>query len=295
MATSKHRNYVFTIQADEEQETTWPLAQECPVPQHDAIKYLMCQVERAPTTGQLHLQGFVVFRAPRTMASAERVLGGHAHLDVMHGTVDENELYCSKDESRVRGPWTLGERPVGTGKRTDWTTVKDLIKAGTPDSAVYEQFPHLANCSKGVDTLRQVLGPKAPHVRDVRVIVLWGLPGTGKSHRARMTYPDAYVITGKYFEGKSFDQYRDEEVLICDEFRDTEWPVTFVNAMLDKWKLTLQCRYANKYARWTTVIIISNLDPHGFYEMDPAFARRVKDRIVLIEDWNNPEINLMTF
>lgn len=295
MAASRHRGYVFTIHANEEQEDTWPVADECPLELHDAVKYLVCQVERAPTTGKLHLQGFLYLNHPRTMSSVERILGGHAHIEVMHGTVEENELYCQKEESRVRGPWTLGEKPPGHGKRTDWVSVRDLIKKGTSDAELYDQFPHMANCCRGVDKLRQCLSPPVAYVRDVRVIVLWGAPGTGKSHRARTTYPDAYCITGKYSDGKSFDQYNGEKVLILDEFRDLEWPGTTVNALLDKWKLSLTCRYNNKYALWDTVIIISNQNPATMFMEDAAFQRRINGRTVHIVDRDNPEINLMTF
>lgn len=292
---SRSRNWCFTIQADEEAETTWPVAESCPIEIPERSRFLMCQVERAPTTGKLHLQGFCCFEHAIQMNTACRLLGGHAHIEPMRGSVGDNEIYCGKEDSRVNGPWRIGNAPVEQGKRTDWHTVRDQIKEGVSDDVIYERYPHLANCSRGVDTLRKCLGPKPPSFRDVRCVLLWGPPGTGKSHRARTTYPDAFCITGAYHEGKSFDQYNAEPVLILDEFRDMEWPNTFVNALLDKWKLVLTCRYNNKYAAWNTVIIISNDNPELFWGGSPSFVRRITGRCIEILGWHEPEINIETF
>lgn len=288
------KNWVFTIHANEVDTETWPVANECPIQPPSGYKFMMCQVERAPTTGRLHLQGFVCFCRSIGRARVCKLLGGHCFVDIMRGRVSDNELYCGKDETKVRGPWTFGQAPQ-QGKRTDWARVKELSALGKSEEEIYTEAPHLANCSRGVDKLRQLFGPKPAPYRNVRVIVLWGSPGTGKSHRGRITYPDAYVVTGKYYEGKSFDGYNGELQLILDEWRDTEWPITFMNALLDKWKLQLTCRYQNKYAFWDTVIIMTNDNPENAYLADPSFQRRIRDRIIHVTSIEEPEINLVTF
>ena len=289
------KNFVFTINADEEQSATWPLADECPIEPPEGYRYMLCQVEAAPTTGQIHLQGFIVFeRNQRVGRVAAMEPFRHAHVEVMKGTVKSNEEYCSKDESRIKGPWRFGDIPV-QGRRTDWADVKEMIASGKSRKEVYTEAPHLANCCRGVETLYEHFGPTPTLTRDVRVCVLWGGTGVGKSHRARTCYPDAYVITGKYYEGKSFDQYRGETELILDEWRHGEWPLTFMNAVLDKWKLSIQCRYQNKYAMWTTVVICTNEDPTVAYSRDPCFQRRISERIIQIIDQDNPNVDLKTF
>lgn len=289
------KNFTFTIQATEEQEVTWPLAEECPIEPPDSYRYMMCQIERAPTTGKLHLQGFICFeRNKRAGAVARMPEFQHAHIEVMRGTVKQNEEYCSKEDSKVKGPWRFGDAPA-QGKRTDWAEVKTMISQGKTRTEVYSEAPHLANCCRGIETLYEHFSPAVPLTRDVRVCVLTGATGTGKSHRARTSYPDAYVITGKYYEGKSFDQYRGEATLILDEWRNGEWPLTFMNAILDKWKLSLQCRYQNKWAAWTTVILCTNEDPDAAYSRDPCFHRRIEDRIIHVIDQQNPDVDLKTF
>lgn len=290
------KNWVFTIHANEVDETVWPVSHDCPIDPPAGYKFMMCQVERAPTTGKLHIQGFMCMTRAIGMRRACQILGGHCHVEIMRGRIEDNELYCGKDETQVRGPWKFGTPPQ-QGKRTDWAAVKELCALGKSEEEIYTEAPHLANCCRGVDKLRTLFGPKPPTYRDVRVIVMYGAPGTGKSHRGRITYPDAYCITGKYHEGKSFDGYTCERCLILDEWRDWEWPLTFMNSVLDKWKLMLQCRYNNKYAQWDTVIVITNDRPDYVYAADasaPSFQRRIKDRVFEIRSIDDPEINLLT-
>ena len=41
----------------------------------------------------------------------------------------------------------------------------------------------------------------------------WGVPGAGKSHYVRRTYPDAYIKS----QNKWFDGYQGEKVIILDD------------------------------------------------------------------------------
>ena len=201
------KNFVFTINADEAQTVDWPLAENCPIEPPEGYRYMVCQVESAPTTGHIHLQGFIVFEKNHRVGAVARMDPfKHAHIEVMKGSVKQNEEYCEKEESRIKGPWKFGDAPA-QGRRTDWAQTKEMIASGKSREEIYTEAPHLANCCRGVETLFHHFAPKPALTRDVRVIVLWGASGVGKSHRARTSYPDAYVITGKFYEGKSFDQY----------------------------------------------------------------------------------------
>lgn len=88
------------------------------------------QLERAPDTGRLHIQGFVVFPKNMRLAALKK-LSATAHWELMRGTVEESEAYCSKEESRAAGyaPRTWGVRPVSNqGARTD---IDDAVACAT--------------------------------------------------------------------------------------------------------------------------------------------------------------------
>lgn len=75
-------------------------------------EYMVCQIEKAPTTGQLHIQGYIWFQSARTLQSVKNKIkewcGIEAHLEKARGSPQQNKDYCTKEESRVDGPWEMG-------------------------------------------------------------------------------------------------------------------------------------------------------------------------------------------
>lgn len=63
MTATKSRNWVFTLMPDKDEN--WLIVDApCPIAAWmDAfagkVDYLVCQIEKAPTTGQVHLQGYI--------------------------------------------------------------------------------------------------------------------------------------------------------------------------------------------------------------------------------------------
>jgi hypothetical protein len=74
-------------------------------------EYSIFQLERAPTTGQLHLQGYMRFKNARAFNSV-RALHNGMHIEAAKGSVADNITYCSKSDSRVSGPWSTGIPPA---------------------------------------------------------------------------------------------------------------------------------------------------------------------------------------
>jgi len=103
--------WCFTLQADEEkgEHLQWLTASVRDPPLHWAdkqyFKYMMYQVERAPETGKVHLQGFLCFTNKVSLAMLKRVYSKTAHWELSRGTLAQNIEYCSKDKTRVVGPF----------------------------------------------------------------------------------------------------------------------------------------------------------------------------------------------
>jgi len=75
------------------------------------------QEEMAPTTKRLHLQGRVKLKQKMSRNSFCAILRDHGVIRPIHVEPEfkekESELYCCKEESRVRGPWAWPPRYVG--------------------------------------------------------------------------------------------------------------------------------------------------------------------------------------
>ena len=71
-------------------------------------EYGMRQLEKCPSSGKLHWQGFCVFKDAKTITSVIR-MGRDAlypydptiHWEIAKGNLEQNEKYCSKVETRA--------------------------------------------------------------------------------------------------------------------------------------------------------------------------------------------------
>ena len=307
---SRNRNWCFTLQASSEagQDVTWATpGVPCPVGSwldSGDVLYLVCQLERAPETGKLHLQGYLQLKNPKGLGGLKKI-SPEAHWELRRGTHEQARDYCKKSESRVNGPWELGHEKNEQGKRNDWAAVSEKAAQGCTRKQILLDQPHLAPCVKGVDALIEAHLPDPPLRRDIKVFYLWGPTGSGKTYRAFTTFPKAFKIQGRYFEGKSFDNYQAEPVLILDEWDPMEWPLTLMNSLLQEWECRLQCRYFNKYAYWTTVVICTNIKPEECYTavfklQRESFLRRltniyeITSRDDPVVDWGLPQLGATT-
>lgn len=75
--------------------------------ERDSVKYSVYQIERAPTTDRLHYQGYIVFNRPVRLPTVKRLLGRTVHAEHSRGSLQQNRDYCTKEESRVFGPWEV--------------------------------------------------------------------------------------------------------------------------------------------------------------------------------------------
>ena len=95
MSDTRVRNYVFTIQENEQAtigETTMNALQGNP-----NVKALFIGgVEKAPTTGKLHRHGVVSFHNKKSLEQAIKLLAPH-HVEEMRGTPRQAIEYALKD------------------------------------------------------------------------------------------------------------------------------------------------------------------------------------------------------
>lgn len=97
---------------------------------HPDVRYLVWQVEEAPTTGTLHYQGYVEFFKQTRLAKVKTIFGDTVHVEIRAGTQAQAIAYCTKDDSRFLGfeRVSLGEPSKGAGTRSDLTN-RDSIYA----------------------------------------------------------------------------------------------------------------------------------------------------------------------
>lgn len=220
------------------------------------MRYLVYQQEKSPTTGRLHWQGYMQLKKKARMQSAKKTLGDEkAHMELAKGTPSQNKDYCTKEESRIGGPWEFGEMK-GQGARTDLTTAGKLALEGK-----WEEIPDatLIRYAKGLEKLVTIR--KKPQVREMSVEIIWGPTGTGKSHMANEKAPEAYWKPS----GMWWDGYKGEKTVVIDEFDPEKHNVNDVLHWMDKWPVSVPIKGGFVPYECEKLIITSHFDPNLWY------------------------------
>lgn len=274
--TSRARNWVFTDNQpdDDKREAYLSL-----VP--DTARYICFQREAGDGTGHQHFQGMVCFTTQKSLTQVKALFPG-CHLEVMRGTVDQAKTYCTKDDTRISGPWECGEQPQ-QGKRNDLAEAAALVKAGKSMAEIADQCEStVIRYHKGLQHLQLYYGPSRTWAMEVEVY--WGGTGSGKTRAAFEKMPLAYwKEKGEWWDG--YDSHAD---VLIDEFAH-DVPITVLLRWLDRYPLRVPVKggFVQFVAR--RIIITSNIKPDEWYPNALAEHRAaLRRRFTRVVHFNPP-------
>lgn len=202
MPTQQFRNAVFTINN--------PTEDDIPDLEKWSAIYIVYQKEKGDE-GTEHYQGYVEFSKRMTMKTLKKI-NARAHWEKRKGNQRQAREYCMKEDTRIDGPWELGEFKQ-QGKRTDIDDFVEELKDGKSMKTVSAMFPAtFVKYSRGLREY-QIMHSEPYHHNDVRGIWIYGPPGTGKSRYAMEQWPTGY----RKQQNKWFDGYDGEETIILDD------------------------------------------------------------------------------
>lgn len=283
--SSPSRCFMFTVNnpshpEDKDDLISW-------VEGEDIARYIVFQLERG-AAGTEHYQGYLELNAPQRFTWLHRHFPLQAHVERARiPTAAEN--YCMKEDTRVEGPWTAGERiargrPEGAkaSKKEKYDLLKTAIKEGKTkeecmdlDPVFFLQHPSAFN---------QMLQEFAPMggVIEREIVLMYGPTGTGKSKWAR----DAANEQGLEYYNKPksmwWNMYRGQKYVILDDF-GAGWGMTLAEllGMLDMYDDVL-CQPKGTYVpmRAKFIVFTSNVHPYKWFKWEdrederPALARR---------------------
>ena len=196
------------------------------------IRYLVWGEEVAPETGTPHLQGYVSLVARKTFNFVKSTINSRAHIAVAKGSPAQNREYCTKD-----GCYTeFGQLPGGSGTRSDLVALVNAIKTGKTEQEILEAFPKesirydraISKWCKRFAKARNVQEPP-------KVVVLWGLPRTGKTRFVYDKHDHASIWS--WPGDKWFDGYRGQEIALFDDFNGAAFPINYMLKVLDRYPM----------------------------------------------------------
>ncbi len=257
----------------------------------EGVTYLVCQHERGTHLGNDHLQGYVELNRSQEMGWCHRHLHPTMQMQRRYGTQAQAIAYCTKEDTRVAGPWAYGTPYAGGTSTSKAEQLRDLIYQGANMRDLIQEMP--TTLSRHLGFARLCLTYRKPLAsRDVVVFLLYGKTRTGKSRFVfeQYTPDDLYVIP--FLERKSwFDGYDGEPNVLLDDFSGG-MPRTQLLRLLDRYRFRVPCK--GGFCWWSPIriYITTNIHPRKWYRDWQDFEEHydaLEARMTAVYDFNAGE------
>lgn len=193
-----------------------------------------------------------------------------AHIEAVKGSIKDNLDYIKKSgkwENDVKHGTSIEGSyeeygtlpPERRGKRRDMTELYELIEAGWTNAEILARNQDYILVIEKLDKLRtMLLTEKYRGVRrlNLEVIYCYGETATGKTRSVLDENGDDKVYKICDY-AHPWDGYSCQPVVLFDEFRNSI-PLKDMLNLCDIYPVELCARYANKYACYEKVYIVSN-------------------------------------
>lgn len=236
-----------------------------------STKYYVMADEIGGNEGTYHTHAYVIFNAPVRFSTLKKRFPV-AHIERCLGTAKENYEYVTKT-----GKWTgdekeltkvdgtieeWGERPNfdNAGRNSLKQQLFTLVEQGYSNLEIMRMNTDFVGMMNTADDIRlEILMDKYKNVfRELEVIYIFGDAGLGKTRYVMEKYGYSNVYKVSNYK-HPFDKYKGQDVLLLDEY-SSSFPISDFNNITDGYPYELDARYCGKYACYTKVFIVSNLD-----------------------------------
>lgn len=242
------------------------------------LVYAVYQLEAAPSTGNLHIQGYLHLREKHDKFYLIKHYSETASFKPCRGDEFDNTKYCTKDETRILGPVKIGDinNITNQGERNDLTEiVKSMCSKKSLNTLVDTYGDKLIKNYRGLKEIVNELQieEKTQNERELEVVWFYGPPGTGKSKYALTLFPNAYRKNcSKWWCG-----YKYENEVIFDDWNEIPYEIGKDELLkwLDKYKYIVQTKGGRASLCYTKVIITSNNHPKIVFHNHENLLRRI--------------------
>lgn len=271
---SRSKNWCFTLQCElKEAKLDWKEGEY-------HLVYCVWQIERAPTTGKTHIQGYIHLDLVEALSYMKRHYSNEAHWEICKGSPKQNIAYCTKNESRINGPFTIGDESKisSQGQRNDLKAMVEAKIMGASNTDLVDQFgDKFCLHWKSIGQLAESIiseNINQSECKKIKIIYMYGPSRSGKSYTSRKIFPGSYI---KNPDTIWWDNYNNEKSVIFDDLRsiDPKLIATWLR-WLDNYYLQEQVKGGHKILSYTTAIITSNWLPEKVCA-DLAFLKRIHE------------------
>lgn len=260
------------------------------------VKYLVYGEETCESTDRTHFQGFIYYNTQRKYGATKKKLAPH-HIEIMgkYSSPGANRKYClkgtqpkddwlkHKDKSPLYGRDVKGHEfgvCPNQGERSDIATTKLMMDEGKISNA-QELADHSMSqfCQYG-RPLKQYMDMKQKKRKwAVKVYILWGPAGSGKSRMANESTDCFLTISGDP-KNPFVSGYDGEDIVCFDDFDPSMLTRESFLKLTDgfhPYRINIKGGTSN----WkpTEIYFTTNIDPRTWYGgRDESINRRVTAR-----------------
>lgn len=193
--------------------------------------------------------------------------------------------YCSKEESRVEGPYTYGNMELHPGKRNDLLDIKEAIKDGSSELEIADEyFGQWVRYRKSFGQYRTLLA--TPRNSKTKLIIFWGKAGTGKTRKVYDDNQDVYDLPRPNGGSVWFDNFH-HDVLLLDDFYG--WiPLHLLLKLADRYPMQVPVKGGMVNFNAKRLYITSNVHYKEWYkwsEFNSELLHAFERRIDIIEEF----------
>lgn len=296
------RNYVFTLWDDFSTINEIIARNRLPECEYSVrgeqriakIRFLCGQFELSPETRREHFQGYIQFFDKVAGITLMQSIFGPCHVEVARGSVKSCTDYCTKEETRLRGPFTFGIA-MGQGTRSDLLGFRRAIQEGQTNKQLWEgeHFATMLRHYKTVPLLRSYFKPvdrpryglssfcvPALVFDPKKCWVIVGATGIGKTHFAQAHFERPLTV-------RHLDVLAEFDPQIYDGivFDDLGWRQSSFSDILNVIDMEIECQLHIRYtvahiAPGTRRIFTSNReDLFESYKLNDDELNAIKRRV----------------
>lgn len=254
---------------------------------HERQYHRAChQIERAPTTGHLHVQGYLEFKNPFGMQGVKDMFIPHQpHVEPARRSAAKNHAYCTDQAKRALNapePYVFGDFSITQGQRSDLAEAVDTMRTGTLLELWDKHAKSMVIYHRGLMMGQQHFSSLRVK-RDWYTTITWiyGPTGVGKTRSAIRLYdgqpcfhppmPNNGIIY--------YDSYKDEPWMHVDDYGGQYKYEYLVGTLINNVPVTVPCRGYEKQFLVKHLVITSERHPRSYYpDRDiSSLERRFRD------------------
>lgn len=220
--------------------------------------------------GTEHAQGFVIWSKKKSLAACKK-MSGRAHWEISRGSNEQASEYCKK-EGEFEEFGTMPDAAVNGAKAEQerWEAAKLAAQVGKFDDVPADIYFRYYRTMKEIAKDHM---SKPADADGVTGVWLYGEPGVGKSRKARLDYPDAYLK----MQNKWWDGYQGQDHVILDDF-DSKELGHLLKIWADRYSFLAETKGGAIHIRPLVICITSNYSIDELWHADEQMARAIKRR-----------------